>query len=142
VPDEADALLAVAELGPLDELQHARVQRLRAQIAFARNRGNEALPLLLDAATRLVPLAAGLARDAYLEALAAAIFAGRLSTTRDTRAVGAAASVMPRCRSPPDRSTCSCTGWPRPSRRATSRASPRCEQRWTPSSSTTAARRW
>jgi outer membrane PBP1 activator LpoA protein len=35
-PDAASKLLAIAELGPLDELQGARVERLRAQIAFAR----------------------------------------------------------------------------------------------------------
>jgi DNA-binding CsgD family transcriptional regulator len=93
--DAADALLATAELGPLDELQRARLQRLRAQVAFAHDRGNEALPLLLDAAQRLAPLDAGLAREAYLEALTAAIFAGRLSTARDVDEVAAAAQVMP-----------------------------------------------
>ena len=35
-PDAAAKLLATAEMGPLDELQRARVERLRAQIAFAR----------------------------------------------------------------------------------------------------------
>ena len=39
-------LLATAELGPLDELQRARLQRLRAQIAFAFTRGSDAPPLL------------------------------------------------------------------------------------------------
>ena len=34
-PDAAAKLLATAERGPLDELQRARVERLRAQIAFA-----------------------------------------------------------------------------------------------------------
>ena len=34
-PEAAQALLATAELAPLDELQRARLQRLRAQIAFA-----------------------------------------------------------------------------------------------------------
>ena len=34
--DTADELLAAAELGPLDELQRARLERLRAQIVFAR----------------------------------------------------------------------------------------------------------
>lgn len=93
--DVADALLATAELGPLDELQRARLQRLRAQIAFAHERGNEALPLLLDAAGRLVRLDVGLAREAYLEALAAAIFAGSFGAARDVREVGAAAAAMP-----------------------------------------------
>jgi hypothetical protein len=100
-PDVAGALLATAELGPLDELQRARLQRLRAQIAFARKRGNEALPLLLDAAKRLVPLDSGLAREAYLEALAAAIYAGRLSKAQDVRELAAAARAMPVASQPP-----------------------------------------
>ena len=75
-PDEALALLAAAEAGPLDELQRARLERLRAQLAFALRRGTDAPPLLLSAAQRLEPLDAGLARETYLEALAAAIFAG------------------------------------------------------------------
>ena len=53
-PEAAQALLATAELAPLDELQRARLQRLRAQIAFALRRGSDAPPLLLDAAKRLV----------------------------------------------------------------------------------------
>jgi hypothetical protein len=100
-PDAAKALLATAELGPLDELERARLQRRRAQIAFARKRGNEALPVLLDAAQRLVPLDAGLAREAYLEALTAAIYAGRLCTARDIGEVAAAARMMPAGSQPP-----------------------------------------
>ena len=40
-----------------------------AQIAFAISRGSDAPPLLLDAAKRLEPLDAALARETYLEAL-------------------------------------------------------------------------
>ena len=50
-----------------------------AEMSFAANRGNEALPLLLAAARRLEPLDARLARDTYLDALSAALFAGRLA---------------------------------------------------------------
>jgi hypothetical protein len=78
-PDTAHELLTSAEIGPLDELQRARLARLRAQIVFTRRRGSDAPPLLLDAARRLAPLDDGLARETYLEALGAAIFAGRLS---------------------------------------------------------------
>jgi len=78
-PDEASKLLAVAEACPLDELQEAQLVRLHARIAFARSRGNDAPPLLLEAARRLEPLDAGLARETYLDALGAAIFAGRLA---------------------------------------------------------------
>jgi DNA-binding CsgD family transcriptional regulator len=90
-PEAAQALLATAELAPLDELQRARMQRLRAQIAFALRRGNDAPALLLDAAKRLVPLDPGLARETCLEALAAAVFAGRLGNGRDVLRVVRAA---------------------------------------------------
>src|SRR5215208_2575230 len=52
-PEAADALLSTAELAPLDELQRARLQMLRAQIAFAVRHGSDAPSLLLDAARRL-----------------------------------------------------------------------------------------
>ena len=48
--DAALRLLATAEAGPLDGLQHAGAQLLRGQIAFASSRGREAPPLLLQAA--------------------------------------------------------------------------------------------
>jgi DNA-binding CsgD family transcriptional regulator/tetratricopeptide (TPR) repeat protein len=82
-PETAQALVATAELTPPDELQSARLQRLRAQIAFARRRGSDAPPLLLDAAKRLVSLDPGLARETCLEALAAAMFASGLGDGRD-----------------------------------------------------------
>jgi DNA-binding CsgD family transcriptional regulator len=95
-PEAAQALLATAELAPLGELQHARMQRLRAQIAFALRRGSDAPALLLDAAKRLVPLDPGLARETCLEALAAAIFAGRLGSGRDVlRVVRATPPAQP-----------------------------------------------
>src|SRR6516164_4004634 len=77
-PDAAYELLAVAELGRLDELQRAELARLRAQMAFAERCGSDAPQLLLDAAKKLGPLDSGLARETYLEALGAAISAGRL----------------------------------------------------------------
>jgi DNA-binding CsgD family transcriptional regulator len=98
VADAASAseLLAAAELGPVDELQRARLQRLRAQIAFASRRGRDAPPLLLEAARRLDPLDAAMARETYLEAIASAMFAGRLGTGPDERAVAEAARVSNR----------------------------------------------
>jgi DNA-binding CsgD family transcriptional regulator len=92
-PEAAQALVATAELTPLDELQRARLQRLRAQIAFALRRGSDAPPLLLDAARRLVPLDPGQARETCLEALAAAIFAGRLGNGRDVLEAARATSA-------------------------------------------------
>jgi len=78
--DAALGLLAMAQAGPLDELQRARGDRLRAQVAFASSHGREAPPLMLSAAKRLEPLDARLARETYLEAFTAALFVGRLST--------------------------------------------------------------
>ena len=79
-PERAHVMLATAEMGELGEFQRARLERLRAQLAFSQRRGNDAPALLLDAADRLAPLDAALARETYLEALGAAIFAGRLGS--------------------------------------------------------------
>ena len=100
-PVAASDLLAAAELGPLDELQRARLARLRAQIVFARQRGRDAVPLLVDAAEGLQRLGDGQAREAYLEALGAAIFAGRLNGARGLRAVAEAVQAAPPASQPP-----------------------------------------
>ena len=83
-------LLATAELAPLDEFQRAWLERLRAEITFARTRGSDAPALLLDAARRLEPLDAAMARETHLEAMAAAMFAGHLG---DGPGVGVAAEA-------------------------------------------------
>jgi DNA-binding CsgD family transcriptional regulator len=101
-PEAASGLLATAELAPLDELQRARLQRLRAQIAFALRRGDDAPPLLLAAARRLVPLDAALARETTLEALAAAIFAGGLGEGQDVLAIARDAAPASQTRGPSD----------------------------------------
>jgi DNA-binding CsgD family transcriptional regulator len=88
--DAALRLLAIAKAGPLDELEQARAQLLHAQITFATTRGRDAPPLLLDAAKRLEPLDPRLAREAYLEAFAAAQSADRLARGGDPREVAAA----------------------------------------------------
>ena len=88
-------LLAAAEICPLDELRHARLARMRAHIVFAQRRGSEAPALLLDAAKRLEALDAGLARETYLEALGAAVFAGRLGGRCGVREVAEAARAAP-----------------------------------------------
>jgi DNA-binding CsgD family transcriptional regulator/tetratricopeptide (TPR) repeat protein len=78
-PDAALGLLAMAQAGPLDELQRARADLLRAQVAFASGHGRDAPPLMLSVARRLEVLDVGLARETYLEAFTAALFVGRLS---------------------------------------------------------------
>jgi DNA-binding CsgD family transcriptional regulator len=96
----ASALLAAAEIGPLDELQRARLARMRAHIEFARRRGSDAPALLLDAARQLETLDPGLARETYLEALGAAVFAGRLGGPCGVREVAEAARAAPAGPSP------------------------------------------
>jgi DNA-binding CsgD family transcriptional regulator len=77
--DGALRLLAVAEAGPLDELRSAQADLLRGQIALAANWGSDAPPLLVKAARRLERLDPRLARETYLDALGAAIFAAQMA---------------------------------------------------------------
>jgi DNA-binding CsgD family transcriptional regulator len=99
--DAALELLATAELAPLDELQRARLERLRAEIAFARTRGGDAPALLLHAAQRLESLDAAMARETHLEAMAAAMFAGRLGHEPGVRDAAEAALTAPPAPQPP-----------------------------------------
>ena len=103
--ESAAALLAMAEAGPLDELSRARIDLLHAKIAFTQNRGGEAPGLLLAAARRLEHLDVALARETYLEAAAAAVFAGHLALGPGLREVGEAARAAPQPQLPrvPDR---------------------------------------
>lgn len=78
-PDAALQLLAFAEVGRLGELDQTRAQLLRAQITFTVTRGGDAPQLLLEAAKRLELLDGALARETYLDAFAAAMFADRLT---------------------------------------------------------------
>jgi DNA-binding CsgD family transcriptional regulator len=63
---------------PLTPLQEALVARLRARALYAVRRDRGGPRALLLAARRLEPLDPALARDTYMEALAAALFNGRL----------------------------------------------------------------
>jgi DNA-binding CsgD family transcriptional regulator len=74
-PQPAAALIAAAEMGPLDEVARARVELLRAQIAYSQKRGSDAPPLLLRAAKRLQTLDPALSRATFREALNAATWA-------------------------------------------------------------------
>jgi len=93
--DESLALLEMAEVGPLDEIQRAQAEVLRARIAFATNRGGDAPPLLLAAARRLENMDLPLARETYLDALTAALFNGRLAVSGGTKRVANAALSAP-----------------------------------------------
>ena len=89
-------LLATAEPGQLDEFQRSWTDLLRGQIAFASRRGSDAPPLLLKAARSLELLDVRLARETYLEALFAVLFAGRLALGGGAREVAEAALAAPR----------------------------------------------
>jgi DNA-binding CsgD family transcriptional regulator len=78
--DAARALLPPAGSAAVDDMQRARADLLRAQIAFASSRGSGPPALLVDAAKRIEPLDARRGRAGYLEALSAAMFAARLGS--------------------------------------------------------------
>ncbi|MCH6166341.1 ATP-binding protein [Pseudonocardia alaniniphila] len=94
--DVARDLLAMAESGPLSEVQQASVDVMKAQLAFVTSRGSEAAALLLKAARRLEPIDVDLSRATYLDALLAATFAGRLANPgADVVEVARAAGAAP-----------------------------------------------
>jgi DNA-binding CsgD family transcriptional regulator len=99
--EAAEALLATAELTQLDERQRAGLQRLRAQFAFLFDRGSDSPSLLLDAARRLEALEPVLARETYLEALGAAMYAGRVNADSGVLQVAEAARAAPGGPQPP-----------------------------------------
>jgi DNA-binding CsgD family transcriptional regulator len=94
--DVARRLLATAEVGPVDELQRARLALLRAEAAYSESRGSEAPALLLRAAKTLDPLDPKLARETYLDAWSAALFAGSLASTGSLHHVSREALARPR----------------------------------------------
>jgi DNA-binding CsgD family transcriptional regulator len=77
--EAARGMMVTAEVGPLDELQRARLDLLRAEAAYSESRGSAAPALLLRAAKTLEPLDLKLARDTYLDAWSSALFAGGLA---------------------------------------------------------------
>jgi DNA-binding CsgD family transcriptional regulator len=98
-PEAAHELLAIAELGLLSDAQRAQVARLRAQMEFVRSREGEdgapqvgeTAPQLLDAARALEHHDDFAARETYLEAIAAIMYAGRLGEPGDLVDVAEAA---------------------------------------------------
>lgn len=97
--EAARTLITIARDGPADEMQHAQIDLVRAQLAFASSRGREATLLMLAAAQQLQPLNLPLARQTYLDAFSAAQFAARLNDGVGTAQVARAVRSSPR---PPD----------------------------------------
>jgi DNA-binding CsgD family transcriptional regulator len=99
--DAALELLVGAGAGPPDPLRAAQSEHLRGQIAFDQQRGTIAPRLLLGSARLLDPLNPGLAREAHLEALMAAMWAGDLGSPGGVREAAEAALVAPPASDPP-----------------------------------------
>jgi DNA-binding CsgD family transcriptional regulator len=93
--DVAERLLIAAQAWPFDDLQRARLDLLHARIVFTSSRGSDAPALFLKAARDFEPIDLQLARETYLEAVTAALFAGRLATAGDTLEVAEAARALP-----------------------------------------------
>ena len=79
----------------------AEVEHLRGQIAFDQRRGDDAARLLLSAARRLEPLDADSARETYLEALEAAMWASDLDSPGSVLEAAEAARAAPAGPEPP-----------------------------------------
>lgn len=94
-------LATMASAGPLDALQRARLQLLRARLAFHRAEGSDAPGMLLDAAETLAPLDASLSRETYLHALDAAMIIGGTGEKRGAKEVARAALAAPAPPGPP-----------------------------------------
>lgn len=76
--DGAERDLAGLSPGLLSPELRAEAKLTEARLAFARQRGGAAVPLLLEAADQLVALDANKAEQTYLEAFSAALFGGHL----------------------------------------------------------------
>jgi len=94
--DDALTLSEVAERGPLDEPQRAQLDVLRARVSFGSDRGSNAPTLLVRAAQRLEPIDPSQARDTYLDALTAALFASQLAGKSNAREIAKLALAAPR----------------------------------------------
>jgi ATP/maltotriose-dependent transcriptional regulator MalT len=91
----AERWLVTVEALPLDDMSRALVDRLRGWHAHARGQIRDVPPLLLRAAKRLGPLDARAARDAHLEALAAACDLGRFGPEGGVQDAARAALAAP-----------------------------------------------
>lgn len=82
-PVAAARMIEIADAATVDDAHRARVVLLRAQLAFATDRGREGPGLLLAAARALSDHEPLVARETYLSALMAAMIVGRLAEDAD-----------------------------------------------------------
>ncbi|MFD3377362.1 MULTISPECIES: ATP-binding protein [unclassified Streptomyces] len=99
ITDTAAELLATVENAALDELQHARVDLLRGQIAFTRHNDGNGPMFMLRAAQRLADPDPEWSRECFLDALEMSLVVGRATGVMDT-VLAAARSAAPAPRSP------------------------------------------
>jgi DNA-binding CsgD family transcriptional regulator len=95
-PGAAVKLLDQLDADTLDDHRQARADLVRARVTFTVNRGGDSPQLLLAAAQQLSRFDGGQARAAYLDAIRAALFAGRQAAPDATLAdVARAARAAP-----------------------------------------------
>jgi DNA-binding CsgD family transcriptional regulator len=99
--EAASELAAIAERNLLDDYQRAQIDVLRARVSFASERGRDAPQLLLAAGRHLAPHDPSGAREIYLDAITAAIFAGNLASPCHARHIAEAVLAEPRPLGPP-----------------------------------------
>jgi len=93
--DDAVGLLATAEGGPLEPFQRALVDLLRAHMAFAAGYGSDAPALLTKAARQMEAFDSGMARQTYLIAWVATVFAGHHAGSDDLAEIGRTIRGLP-----------------------------------------------
>jgi DNA-binding CsgD family transcriptional regulator len=99
---QAGALVAALELAsraersPMDDHQSAQLEVLRGRVSFTSERGRDAPGLLLAAAQHLETHDPRRARETYLDAITAALFAGKMATTGHAREVAKAVLSVPK----------------------------------------------
>jgi DNA-binding CsgD family transcriptional regulator len=96
--DAALEAVTAAETGELDELGRAQADLLRGQLRLVLGYGDDAAPLLAQAAKRLAPLDLKLARSAYLAAYGSAFAAAHLGQAHVLLEICRAVEDLP----PPD----------------------------------------
>ena len=94
-PVRAGALLEAATPRLGDPLAQAQARRLQGTIRFALGQAGEAAPVLLEAARALAPADGRGAREALLEAVEAALFAGWSASRAVLAEIAAAARATP-----------------------------------------------
>jgi DNA-binding CsgD family transcriptional regulator len=80
----------------LDDHQRAQLDVLRARVSFTSQRGRDAPGLLLAAAQQLERHDPSRARETYLDAITAALFAGNLASAGNARDVARAVLAAPK----------------------------------------------